>query len=127
MPPLPRPPVLRRRRPHGLPRLSPSLAPRPAAVVRALWATGAAVRRLPPVRRLAGHPAPRSLGRVARGRRARGGARPQVRRARAPPRRPPPRGERGGGAGVGPPRAPPPPPGPRARAPARPHTERASG
>src|SRR2546428_12741211 len=94
MPPLPRPPVLRRRRPHGLPRLSPSLAPRPAAVVRALWATGAAVRRLPPVRRLAGGPAPRSLGRVARGRRARGGARPQGRRAPAPPPWPPPPRER---------------------------------
>src|SRR5436309_1656461 len=70
MPPLPRPPVLRRRRPHGLPRLSPSLAPRPAAVVRALWATGAAVRRLPSVHRLAGGPAPRSFDRVARRRRA---------------------------------------------------------
>src|SRR2546425_767302 len=83
MPPVSRSPVLPRRRPHRLPRLSPSLARRPAAVVRALWATGAPVRQLSPVRRLAGGPAPRSLRGVARGRRPRGGARPEGRPARA--------------------------------------------
>src|SRR5256885_7836156 len=125
MPAVPHPALVPRLPSPGVRRLPPPLASRAPALVRVLRPTGAAVRALPLVRRLAGRLGAGALGGLARRGGARRGARPQVWRSAAHRRRPRlrdgvprPAGTRGCLAGNGAPRA-------RAGARARGQTERA--